>query len=69
MAEVRPVRAVPADLAPLLVAVTLICAGIILATAQGWVAMPWADAWSLVAWVVIVATITATWSTWRGYGR
>lgn len=67
MTEVRPTypRRAASDIAAIMAAVAIVCVGIIVATARGWIGLSWADAWSLVAWVVVVATIVAGFISWR----
>jgi len=68
MSDLRPparARRAVSDLAAILAGVAIICIGIVLATARGWVGLTWADAWSLVAWVVIIATLVAGVISWR----
>jgi cell division protein FtsX len=60
-----PVRYRLVELSVMVVSVVIICAGIVLAEAFGWLAIAWRDVWGIVAWIVIISAMAAAWSTWR----
>lgn len=60
-----PVRYRLVELSVMVAAVVIICVGIIAAQAFGWLTIDWADAWGIVAWIVIITAMAAAWSTWR----